>query len=65
MQKFKIGDLVTGHPAVGFPAHQLGKVFVITKVPRASTGNYIAKPPENHLGRGLKGPAIAFIPYEG
>lgn len=62
---YKVGDLVTAVPAY-WPAHFLGVVFKVTKVPVGARGvNYVVERADGVQGRGLRGPAYAFQPHDG
>jgi hypothetical protein len=61
---FALGDLVTVKPDMFGSQVSTVQVFKITKVPHgAREVNYVADPHESG-GRGVRGPAYAFEPYD-
>jgi hypothetical protein len=60
---YAVGDLVVPNPDAGWSRSMLGKTYRISKVPVGARGvNYTADASDG--GRGLRGPADAFLPAD-
>lgn len=65
MTAWNVGDLVIASPDSGFPSNVLGRVHVVTEVPKTARGiNYTAKPRNDPHARGLRGPAHVFKAWD-